>query len=306
MKKIIFLGLIAGGITFGSIIFAEEGVSIGISPVSFELTGKAGEVIENYIKVGNYSSQEMLGVRMVTEDIAPSDEGGGVVVEPADTESYSLASWVSFDPVEFTLNPGEEKFVKFTIAIPGNAEPGGHYGSVLAGTKAVAGPGSTGAALVQRVGALVLLTVPGQMREMLLTKNFTAPGYSEYGPINFSIRFENQGSTHVRPTGLITITDFFGRKVIDLQFPQRNILPDSIRQYGATWNKKWLWGGKYTATLSGNYGVSNTPFSPSVITFWVFPWKIGAVALVWIMFFFLTRKRWAAAFRILVKGDKGK
>src|SRR3989338_7620650 len=139
MKKLIFLGLIAGGITLGNSIFAE-GVSIGISPVSFELTGKAGEVIENYIKVGNYSTEEVLGVRMVTEDIAPSDEGGGVMVEPADTESYSIASWVIFDPVEFTLNPGEEKFVKFSIAVPENAEPGGHYGSVLAGTKALTCP----------------------------------------------------------------------------------------------------------------------------------------------------------------------
>jgi len=302
MKKgFLFAILIIGGIILGKVVFAQT--AIGISPLIFELTGNQGEVIENYLKIYNPSG-DIIGIKMEVEDIAPSGEAGQVIVELPETETYSLAKWIKTEPQEFDLAPGEEKFVKFTILVPDNAEPGGHYGTVLAGTKSMAGPGATGAAIVQRVGALVLLTVPGVMKEELVVKDFSTPRYLEYGPIPFTIRFENKGTVHVKPTGYVTVTNWLGQKVGDAGFSPFNVLPGGVRKFETTLDKKWLLAGKYTATLSGSYGMSNIPFAPVVITFWAFPWKVGLGILVVLILFILTRKRWLAAFKVLIRGEK--
>ena len=303
MKRWLCLSiLVIGGLILAPNVSAQ--FSLGIAPLTFEITANPGDIVENYLKVYNPSPDTSVQIEMVIEDIAPTGEAGHVIVEPAETETYSLARWIETEPKEFSLAPREEKFVKFTINIPENAEPGGHYGTVIAGAKLVAGPRATGAAILPRVGSLVLLTVPGVMREELIVKEFFAPSYSEYGPIPFTIKFENRGTIHVKPAGFVTITDWCGKKVADIEFSQNNVLPNSVRKIETSLDKKWLFAGRYTATLTGSYGISNTSFTPVVITFWAFPWKVGLGILIVIILLILSRKRWVAAFRILIKGEK--
>lgn len=295
--------LVIGGMILGQSILAQ-GVTIGISPITFELSGDPGDIIINQLKVYNGSDESTVGIKIEVEDIAPRGEIGHVVVEPAETETYSLASWVKVEPEEFTLEPKAQRFVTFTLSVPKNAEPGGHYGTILATTRSVVGPGRTGTTLAQRIGALVLLSVSGELEEELIVNDFFAPRYSEYGPIPFTIRFENKGTIHVKPRGFVTITDWFGNKVADVEFPQRNVLPNAVRRIDASWDRKWIWGGKYTATLNGSYGIANTPFSTAVITFWAFPWKAGVVIWIFIVLLILSRRRWMVAVKILIKGEK--
>ncbi len=299
-SKKFFLILIFSGLFLAPGVLAQ--VSLGISPLIFELTGNPGDIIENQVKVSNPSSQ-IISIKMTVEDIAPTGEIGLIVIEPGETETYSIAKWTKTEPEEFTLNPGEEKWVKFTISVPNNAEPGGHYGTVVAGSNQIVG-GTTGTAIAPRVGVIVLMTVPGAMKEYLTIKDFTAPKYSEYGPVNFSIRFENKGTVHVKPRALITIADFLGKKVTDIHVAEMNVLPDAIRKFQASWNQKWLFGGKYTATLTGFYGASDIPLTPTVITFWVFPWKVGVIILIVLIFFILMRRRWIGALKVLIRGEK--
>jgi hypothetical protein len=307
MKELKILVLVIGIGIFGLFLVnqinAQGGKGVGISPLTFELTANPGDVIVNQLKVYN-PSDSIIGIKMEVEDFTVTGEIGHVKIEPAETETYSIARWVTMEPEEFSLDPREQKFITFTIKVPENAEPGGHYGSILAGTTAVVGEEFVGATVAGRVGALVLLSVSGEVKENLAVKEFHDSGYSEYGPINFTMRFENKGTVHVKPKGYITIVNWLGKKTVDIEIPQRNVLPDSVRKIETSWNKKWIWGGKYTATLSGSYGVSNTPFAPAVITFWVFPWKAGIGILLVIIFFVLTRRRWITAFKILVRGEK--
>lgn len=281
-----------------------EGRGVGLSPLTFEMTVNPGDTEINQLKVYNPNEESQIGIKMEVEDFTVIGEIGHVKIEPAETETYSIARWVTIDSEEFILGPGEQKFIEFTIDIPDDAEPGGHYGSILAKTTSVVGGEFAGAAVAGRVGALVLLSVSGEVRESLSVESFSVPNYSEYGPINFELRFKNTGTVHLKPRGHLTITNWLGTKVADLEVPQNNVLPGSIRKIDIPWSEKWLWAGKYTATLSANYGVSNSAIEPVVISFWAFPWKVGVVVLLVIFFFVLTRKRWAAAFRILLKGDR--
>jgi len=311
MKKTIVVGLILIGtasVTFADRLFVHaQGAGISISPLNFELTANPGDSVANKIKVTN-PSNVTLRVQMTVEDFAVAGETGQVIVEPAETETYSLAKWVTVVPESFTLAPGERRVVDFIIKVPQNAEPGGHYGSILATLSGSAGDsGFAGVGVSQKVGSLVLLSVSGDATESLAIVEFIVPDFLEFGPVPFVLRFENTGSVHVRPRGLIAITNWRDKKVADVEFPQKNVLPGSKRKVETSWDVKWLFG-KYTATVVGSYGTSNTPLSPWVVSFWVFPWKIGSVvggtAFLVLLFFFLTRRRWTTALGILLKGDK--
>lgn len=306
MNRTTFLILLLAGIislVLVNSVNAQGTVGLTVSPLTFELTANPGDVIINQLKVYN-PTDSVVGIKMEVEDFTVTGEMGFVTIEPAETETYSIARWVKTDPGEFALEPREQKYVTFTISIPENAEPGGHYGAIIAGTTGVVGEEFVGAAVAGRVGVLVLLTVSGEVTEDLIVKGFSCPNYSEYGPVNFTIRFENKGTIHVRPRGFVTITNWLGKKVADVEFPQNNVIPGAIRKIETEWPQKWLWAGKYTATLNGSYGTANIPLTPTVITLWAFPWKAGVGILLIVIFLILSRRRWLAAFRILIKGEK--
>lgn len=287
LNKILIIFLIfvlffcLGFFSFGQgFVFAQEKqnqVGLSVSPLNFEFSANPGETIENKIKVSN-PTQKTVSVKMEVEDFTAMGEEGEVKVEEQHDHTYSLKKWVTVNPLEFTLTPGDSRVVSFKIVVPQNAEPGGKYGSILATVTGIVSPTGTGASIQPKVGALVLLSVSGKIVEKLDIKEFSAPKLSEKGPIKFALRFENKGTVHLRPRGIVTITDIFGKKLADLEIPQKNVLPGAVRKVEVQWNKKWLFG-RYQATFVGNYGSQNTPIS-ATLTFWVIPWKISLVVIV--------------------------
>jgi len=305
-KPVIILILAIGGLILANLVSAQT-IGITISPLTFELTANPGDTITNTLKVYN-PTDSVISIKMEAEDFKPVGETGEVAVAPEEEITYSLKRWVKTTPTEFTLEPKDQKFVDFEISVPENAEPGGKYGSVLASITGTVGEGMTGAAVAQKVGALLLLTISGETKESLAIKDFTTPSsFFEYGPVLFSLRFENTGTVHVRPKGFVTITNWREKKVADLEFSQSNVLPGAIRKIETKWDKKWLFG-KYTAMIVGSYGIDNLPISSEVLTFWVFPWRIILAILIVLilvlLFFYKTRKRWQLALRILIKGEQ--
>lgn len=303
---IILIGVVIGLISVNG-VFAQEETGLTISPLTFEFTANPGDSLENKIKVSN-PTESSISVKMEVEDFTAYGERGEVRVEEVEDQTYSLKKWVKTNPAEFTLEPDEQKFVTFAIDVPENAEPGGKYGSVLATITGVVGPEATGVGIAQKVGALVLLSVSGELKEEIIVKEFSVPGFSESGPIPFTIRFENTGTIHEKPRGFITITDIFGREVANVEFPQQNVIPGATRKVETNWDKNWLLGLKYQATLVGSYGSSNIPLSASAV-FWAFPWKIGLgtlAALILIVYLILRTRRKIKRAEEILKREKTK
>jgi hypothetical protein len=310
-SKIIFFIIVLLFLSNSSVSIAhaqetpEDSRSITISPLTFELTANPGEKIANKIKVINSGPQPIF-VRMEVEDFTAVGESGGVVVQDQENDSFSLAQWVVMSETEFTLLPAEQKIIDFVINVPLEGEPGGHYGSILA----VASPPDVvsggGSGISQKVGSLLLLSVAGEVTESLLVKEFQVAKFLEKPPVDFLLRFENNGSVHVRPRGFVSITNMFGRKEVDIPFPQKNVLPNSVRKLDVRWDPP-LALGKYTATLVSNYGTENTPLS-MVVSFWIFPWKLALIILVGLIILITiiirSRRRLRLALRVLFKGDK--
>ena len=281
-----------------------QGPRIAITPLVFEFTAEPGETAEGFVRVSNHSENVPVNILMEIEDMFPEGEEGRVRLETPleERRTFSLSHWIETEPSRFFLEPGEEQRVRFVIDVPENAEPGGYYVSVVAGTTDV-DPDATGVAILTRIGALILLTVPGEAEENLRAIELIAPSYIEGGPVEFLARFENKGTVHLRPDASIVITNMLGRKVAEIPLESRNVLPNAVRKIDAEWDAGLLLG-KYTATLSGKYGTRNLPLNIVSVTFWAFPWKVALAVLLVLVFLYLTRKRWLVALRILVRGER--
>ena len=286
---------------------AAEGLTL--SPPSFEMTLKPGEetaytiqvtnptknLIELYPSAGNFTASG--------DDGQPKYEIGTTAIE--NTSAFSIASWIAFYTPKVALLPEQVVDFKFRIKVPDNAEPGGHYGIVFLGTKPPEEKDQKSqVALSSMVGSLLLVRVPGDVREESHIEEFSAPWFFFTPPVNFSIFLRNTGNIHIRPQGEIALTDWRGQTIdrMDINPKKGGVLPESRRNFDIAWRPdiSHFWNipvGKFRATLTVIYGQSSKTLSQQ-IAFWVIPkWLIitvgifFALLIICIIFLIIRRRR---------------
>lgn len=272
---------------------AEGARSITVIPPSFELFANPGDVINDKIRVRN-DSKVATSYSIVTEDFKAVGEEGSIdlIDEGQSNTSYSLAKWVTPSVKSFSIEPGGEKEVPFSITVPKDAEPGGHYCSVLV---KIGGDAQvdTGAAVSSRVGSLILLRVSGNVKEEASIESFnTTQNYYKGSPVVFDLRVKDNGNNHIKPKGTIVITDLFGQKVTELPLNGLNVLPGAVRKMSTEWKFSANLISRYTGTLVATYGQQNKPLSAST-SFYVCPtWALitGCIIIFIILVMVLGRK----------------
>lgn len=287
----------------GGGVWAQEtrpGVGLSLSPPTFEISANPGDTLKNVIRVQNISEKD---VKVVVEkrNFTALGEEGSVSLTEEET-SFSLASWITPGWTEFDLPAKGTINFPFEIKVPLNAEPGGHFGSLIFKIGGLM-PGQTGAALAQELGALILLQIAGNTKEAAVLESFRTPkNLYEYGPVEFEARVRNDGNVHAKPHGSLVITNLLGRQVANVPIEGRNVLPGAIRKIPILWEKKNLFG-RYTATLSLGYGSKGKALMATT-TFWGFPYRLGSVVAVGILIFaallYRGRRRIKLAFQILL------
>jgi len=280
-------------------------LGINIIPPRFELFANPGDVITETIRVRNDSdAPQSFGI--LIEDFSSAGEEGQVVLEEGETDvAYSLRQWIDPSTTVLVIQPDQEVTFPFTITVPKEAEPGGHYASVLF---QAGGEPQEGVTNVQhRVGSLILLRVSGNVVEDAEVSSFEAPAYSKKGPVTFELRVKNNGTTHIRPNGTIIITNMFGKKVDEIPLNGFNVFPGVIRKMSTQWEKENLIG-HFTATLVATYGQQNLPLtaatkftvvSPLVAVLLVVGTLAGAIFIISLI---TGRSRVLRALKILTTG----
>lgn len=304
LKPLLFIILFS---TFVTPVLAQDAAGLTIIPPKFELFANPGDVVSETIKVRNDSDSPLV-FGVLVEDFSSSGEEGGVVLEEGETDTtYSLQDWIEPGATNITLQPGEEQVFPFTINIPKDAEPGGHYASIL--FQLGNGETTPGVTSVQhRLGSLVLMRVSGNVNEEASVETFAAPVYSRSGPITFSLRVQNNGTTHVRPTGTIIVTNLFGQKVDEIPLNSANVFPGAIRKIDTKWSPGNLLG-HYTATLVASYGQQSLPMTAATSFTVASPLSlimlvVGSIAgLIFIISLITGRKRLQAAMKVLTSGS---
>lgn len=282
---------------------ALDYAGLSVSPPTFELSANPGDSLSNTIKVQNLSDESIRVVVDRRNFTAVGEEGS--VDLTAEASSFSLASWMSVFPTETEISPQGIKIFTFWINAPLNAEPGGHFGSIVF---RIAGQGQmrqTGASVAQELATLVLLRVAGKTTEQLNLESFSPQRkLLEYGPVELVFRLRNQGNVHLKPRGTVTVTNLFGQKVAVLEIEPKNVIPGAIRKNSVFWDKKLLFG-RYQAIISLAYGTQGKVLTGSTV-FWGFPYRIGIPILIVFLILLLLvirgRKRLKLAIRVLLSG----
>jgi len=274
-KTIIFLLLLATGYSLLTpTVKAQSVEGLSAIPPRLEATVNPDGVNSQIIKVRNESSQEK-SINVSTSDFIVNDNvGTPTIVNASEKDNrWAASNWIQISPSSFKLKGGETKSLTLTITPPANALPGGHYAMVIHSPgDQISITDSTGASIQTKVGTLVYITIPGNITQNAIIKNFSAPKFEEFGPIDFTTTIQNLSDIHIKPAGNITITNMIGMKSF-VQFNKDgvNIFPGKTRDFENQLNKKWLFG-RYKAELNAAYGTAGG-VATATIFFWVIPWR---------------------------------
>lgn len=274
----------------------NPGQGLEVSPPSQELDVTPGTTQTITAKIRNKST-DTLPMQVRIEDFIASGEEGQVAL--TEEGPWAIASWATITPSSFSLAPNEEKEVTATIQIPNDGVAGGRYGSFVFGVASEDSDQQGVAKLSQEVASLFLLKVAGEISENMILSQFSAPKYSEYGPVPFELKFENQGNVHVKTYGLINVTNMFGQKVADIVVPGTNVFPGAARVVRAELDKKFLIG-PHSAIAVMYYGSVKNQTLTATTTFFVFPTRIAAITVGIFVILYLLRKRLKKAFKALM------
>lgn len=267
--------------------------ALGMSaiPPRLEVSAKPGEVITREIKVRNESKNEKTINTSVQDFIVTDNLGTPLQIENTDqsTNRWTASSWIQISPSRIKLKPGETKSLILTIITPDDALPGGHYAMVLHTPNNDVTINQTGAAIQTNVGTLVYISVPGVIKENASIKEFSAPKFSEYGPINFKTIVTNLSDIHITPAGSINIYNTLGFQTSSIKLENTNIFPYTSREFLNTLNRKLMFG-RYKAQINAVYGTAGQLLTATLF-FWVIPYKLIALIILIIIIILILKTK---------------
>jgi len=261
-----------------------QGSAIQIAPTILEFTVAAGGVFEiDEVGIFNPSLNEPQRMEILVQDLEVIDEHGTYAFVSDSTTRYSISKWVSTAPVEVKLNPQEHQGLRVKVEVPPDAEPGGHYGVILANAfpesaERLGESEGVRVLAIGGVGTVLLATVPGPMSWDGEVLEFLPVPFVNLGPVQFRIRFANRGTIHYSPYGYIDIYDWFGSRVARVDIEPQRVFPEKVRQLEAEW-KRVLLIGKYRAVATVFYGQNGESSGTATTEFWAFPYR-PALALL--------------------------
>ncbi len=269
--------------------------SITISPPISELNLKPSQSANGIINISNNSKEDLFFTSRARDFIVEDDKGTPIMLDP-DTLSnkYSASSWIAIDPPaggkSFTVKPGERKPIQYTINVPKDARPGGHYASILFTSTPQNNSALQNSASVQtEIGSLISIVIAGPIVKNAVVSKFLANSFQEYGPVKIDSQITNQSDIHISPQGTITITDMLNRTIDSQILPIKRIFPQAKKNYENSFGTK-LMIGRFKAVLNATYA-DNLPLQASFY-FWIIPWEIIAIIILLIITLILGFQLW--------------
>ena len=304
MKKTLFSLGRFGSLFFAVAVFAAGFASVGV--VHAQTTAHitvAPALVEEVINPGDqYSSSLQVtnpdpGAKQYTvslEDVSGLTAAGDPIFSNSPIPDFGLSGWVTLPETTFTVAGNSTKNIPFSIAVPQNAAPGGHYGAIFINYGATR-PTTNGAGVGYQIGTLLELRIAGQDVEGATIKSFdTDKGLYEKPQVTFTTSVSDDGNVLLRPRGPIDITNMFGSKVATIIMNDDNaaIFPSSSRTFTAVWNGSGMSFGKYNAIMSLTYGNDVQKTVTEMTSFWVIP-IVPILAVLGSIIFFIIIFVWA-------------
>jgi len=261
--------LIFFGLIFSSIASAQSG-SFVVRPAKVELTGAPGKTLEATISLKNELGSPATFAISFEDVIGSENPNDPVTLLGGKRGPYPLRDLLR-GPRTVSLLDGEEKRISITLAIPPDASPGGLYGSVIFTPSRQNTVGNI--IPDSRIGVLLFLRIEGESIEEGTLKDFSYEG----GRVVFgtpqkssitTLLFENTGTVHLNPYGVLSVAPLFGEERITPIDPWY-VLPKSARSRTIEVGDALSYGpNSLSLTLHRGYGEVT---DVRTLRVWVFP-----------------------------------
>jgi len=284
-------------------VFAEEKMfSVTIAPALVRAELTPGETWKSNIKVTNPNRYDIsigvsaLNMRAIGEDgntsLIPQQQGFEIPVD-------ALAQWMIFPNTTFFIPREKSVEVPFTISVPKDAPPGGHYGAVMVrasvgNTAQGIGEGS-GSKIAQEVSTIFLIKIAGNIREDGFIREFSINKlFHQVADPSLFFRFENSGNIHLDIAGEVEVKNILNGYKKNVTLADNNdtflhVLPRSTRSVLLKDNlvdEDWYSFGVYKTTLRVHYGVEKKQNAERVLFFVIFPTYFLVISIVFLVFIF--------------------
>ena len=149
-----------------------------LTPPLFQLTQAPGSSWSSVIRVVNTNDFD-LRVGATVEDFRPDGETGNAVFAhvgvSAPTDTRLMSGWITVPSGDIVIKRGTTGEIPFTISVPIDADPGGHYAAILVGTRGEDGQFSgSGAGVSSPISSRFFLRVPGEALDQGALRDFYA------------------------------------------------------------------------------------------------------------------------------------
>jgi len=255
--------------------------SLTITPPFFELNVNPGDSWSSSIRVVNTNAAPLQVNAQVMGFQAADDLGHGSFIQLSQLagNSDALANWITVTSAGVTIPSDGAADVPFSVSVPPNASPGGHYAAILIGTGApTAQAGESQVGVSSFISALIFVRVSGNVVESAQIHAFSTDKSLYQTPdVHFAINIQNTGNAHIRPVGMVQIYNAFGKLRGQISINGTGtlgyVLPSSTREFDVEWQGQpsLLDIGPYTAVLSLAYGENTTKSITQTIGFWILP-----------------------------------
>lgn len=275
---------------------AQSILPLQVSPARQEIQLDKGEKGAFNVKLFNLTDSPMSGIVKVADFVVTDKDGSPRIIDDIGQSSprFSASQWVTIPYDRVTIAKNDVLLIQARIKVPQDARPGGRYIAVyFEPTQSLGQPigqadKEVAMGISPRIASLAFIKVKGPTNENALASQFFAPSFQEYGPIGVASEILNRGDYHIRPRGVITMTNMFDGLVDQSKLDEVNIFPDASREYKNTLGKKWMFG-RYKINLVASYGETGKAITSSMYVY-VLPWKLILILIIALMLLILITK----------------
>ncbi len=283
--RLVLFSVIVVWFSVTSIAGAEEKLTLTITPPLFQLTIGPGGIWSSSVKIVNTNSYDLTLYASVMNFEANGEGGSGkftpIIEDGNEASVNSLAQWIEVSKKPIFIPKEKSAEIPFSVRIPENAPPGGHYAAILVGTQPLSDKSEGPVIRVSSlVSSLLFVRIKGDVREEGNIREFsTGKTFYQKPEVDFTLRFENIGNVHLQPQGDIVIYNMWGKERGKILINQKthfgNVLSKSVRKFEFEWQGEAhpLEVGRYTAVVTLAFGKEARQNISATTYFWVVPLK---------------------------------
>ena len=284
----LFLGLLFVVTVSNAALAQTPTESITISPVAKRYTFDAGETKRDKLTIVNDGETDYDFIVYARPYYTASTSYEPVFnSDRANADSYK---WVQFDRTKFRIKAGEKIDVNYTVRVPDNAAPGGHYGVLFAETQvSTQTEDAVAIGRNRRVGSIIYATVNGDYKVGGSIDSVRTSFFQTGKPLTSNSFVSNSGNTDFLANVRLEVKSIFGKtKFTDTK--EYAVLPDTTRDIEMKWSKSPIFG-LYKAETS--VSALDQKKAASSYVFLAPLWFYGFVllAIIWVVVYVIVRKR---------------